>query len=226
MSIRITAMTLLIFDCDGVLVDSEILAHETLLELMASLGHPMTIDEAIREFAGRSLADTIAAAERLLGRPIPEETGKHYGARLLDRFRRDLVPVAGVRDAILALPHRRCVASSSSPERLRLALDVTGLAPLFGDSVFSAVQVAHGKPAPDLYLFAARSLGATPEDCIVIEDTTRGVTAGRAAGMNVIGFAGARHATPTLADDLTRAGAQVVIRSMSKLPAVVRRLAA
>jgi HAD superfamily hydrolase (TIGR01509 family) len=219
-------MTLLIFDCDGVLVDSELLANETLRELMASLGREMTIDETVETFAGGSLKDTLATAERLLGRPIPNETGSFFGQRLLDRFRRDLKPVAGVRDAILALPYRRCVASSSSPDRLHLALEVTGLAPLFGDDVFSAVQVARGKPAPDLYLLAARQMGEAPDGCIVIEDTARGVAAGCAAGMRVIGFAGAAHATPGLIDELGKAGARIVIRDMSELVAVVRRLVA
>ena len=219
-------MTLLIFDSDGVLVDSEIMALETLMELMASLGRTVTLDEAVREFAGGSLTDTVATAERLLGRPIPQATGATYGQRLLERLRRDLKPVAGVRDAILALPYRRCVASSSTPERLRMSLDVTGLAALFGHDVFSAVDVARGKPAPDLYLFAARSMRAAPERCIVIEDTVRGVIAGRAAGMRVIGFSGAAHASPALADDLARAGAEIVIRAMDELPAVVRRMAA
>jgi HAD superfamily hydrolase (TIGR01509 family) len=218
-------MTLLIFDCDGVLVDSEVLALDTLREMMASLGRPMTLAEADREFTGGSLADTIATAERLLGRAIPAGVGEKFGQLLLDRLRRELKPVPGARDAILALPHRRCVASSSSPERLRLSLAVSGLAPLF-EHVFSAVEVARGKPAPDLYLLAARTLGEPPERCIVIEDAPRGVAAGRAAGMRVIGFAGAAHAAPTLADDLRRAGAEVVIPSMDQLPAVVRSLAA
>jgi HAD superfamily hydrolase (TIGR01509 family) len=219
-------MTLLIFDCDGVLVDSEVIAQDTLREMMAQLGRPMAIDEMIREFAGKSLADTIATAERPLGRPIPADVGDKFGHRLLDRFRRQLKPIPGVRDAILALPYRRCVASSSSPERLKLSLAVTGLAPLFGENVFSAVQVTHGKPAPDLYLLAARTLGEAPENCIVFEDTTLGVMAGRAAGMRVIGFDGAAHATPDLAERLRQAGAPLVIRSMHDLPAVVRRLAA
>ena len=218
-------MTLLVFDCDGVLVDSEVLALDTLRRMMASLGRPMTMAEADREFTGGSLADTIATAERLLGRPVPADVGEEFGQRLLDRFRRELEPMPGVRDAILALPYRRCVASSSSPDRLRLSLEVTGLAPLF-EHVFSAVQVARGKPAPDLYLLAARTLAAPPDRCIVIEDSTRGVVAGHAAGMRVVGFAGAAHATPALADGLRRAGAEVVIQSMDELPAVVRRLAA
>jgi HAD superfamily hydrolase (TIGR01509 family) len=219
-------MTLLIFDCDGVLVDSEVLAHDTLLELMATLGRPMALDDALREFAGMDLRDTLATAERLLGRPVPEDIGKFFGQRLLDRFRRDLKPIAGVRDAIHALPYRRCVASSSSPERLRLSLEVTGLAPLFGDHVFSAADVPRGKPSPDLYLHAARAMGEVPQDCVVVEDTVRGVAAGHAAGMTVIGFAGAAHATRGLVDDLRRAGAQVVIATMDELPAVVRRLVA
>ena len=218
-------MTLLVFDCDGVLVDSEVLALDTLRDMMASLGRPMTMAEADREFTGGSLADTVTTAQRLLGRPIPAGVGEEFGQLLLDRFRRELKPIPGVRDAILALPYRRCVASSSSPERLRLSLAVSGLAPLF-EHVFSAVQVARGKPAPDLYLLAARTLGEPPERCIVIEDARRGVAAGRAAGMRVIGFAGAAHAAPALADELRHAGAEVVIRSMDELPAVVRSLAA
>jgi HAD superfamily hydrolase (TIGR01509 family) len=219
-------MTLLIFDCDGVLVDSEVIACDALGEMMAYLGHPMTTDEVMREFAGGSVADTVATIERLLGRPFPADVGRHFGRLLLDRLRRDLRPVTGVREAILALPYRRCVASSSSPERLRLSLEVTGLAALFGDDVFSAVQVAHGKPAPDLHLFAACALNETPAGCIVIEDTTRGIAAARAAGMTAIGFAGAAHATPALAAELARAGAHAVVRAMSELPTVVRRLAA
>jgi HAD superfamily hydrolase (TIGR01509 family) len=218
-------MTLLIFDCDGVLVDSEVLAHDTLREMIASLGRPMTMDEAVREFAGGSLADTVATVGRLLGRPLPADVGDKFGQLLLERFRHELKPMPGVRDAILALPYRRCVASSSTPERLRLSLEVTGLAPLFGEHVFSAVQVARGKPAPDLYLLTARTLGEPPERCIVIEDTTRGVAAGHAAGARVIGFAGGGHAMPALAEDLARAGAEVVITAMGELPAVVRRLA-
>src|SRR5690349_8770790 len=128
-------MTLLIFDCDGVLVDSEVIAHETLRELMAALGRPMASNTMFREFAGKSLADTVATAERLLGRSIPADIGRDFGQRLLDRFRRELKPIAGVRDAILAMPYPRCVASSSSPERLHLSLAVTGLAPLFGNCV-------------------------------------------------------------------------------------------
>ena len=146
---------LLIFDCDGVLVDSEQLANAALAELMTSLGYPMIAEEAIRIFTGRSLADVVTLAESLLGRPIPTDIGERYGERLLARFRSELEPVAGVHAAIAALPYRKCVASSSTRERLMLSLELTGLAPLFGQHVYSATQVARGKPAPDLFLFAA-----------------------------------------------------------------------
>jgi HAD superfamily hydrolase (TIGR01509 family) len=216
---------LLIFDCDGVLVDSERLANATLAEMMTSLGCPMTTEEAIRAFTGRSLADVVALAESLLGRPIPATIGKQYGERLLARFHSELAPVAGVRAAIAALPYRKCVASSSTRERLALSLELTGLAPLFGQHVYSATQVARGKPAPDLFLFAAQSTGETPSACIVIEDSVLGIQAALAAGMGAIGFAGASHATDDLAQSLAAAGAATVISSMAELPEAVERLA-
>ncbi len=217
-------MTLLIFDCDGVLVDSEMIAHAAMAELMSALSRPMTTQEALGIFAGRRLRDALAAAEALLSAPIPHDVGVAAGQRLLERFRRELKPVEGVRQAIEALPYARCVASSSTPERLRVSLDVTGLAPLFGDNVFSADQVANGKPAADLFLFAARSLDAPPADCIVIEDSALGITAARAAGMGAIGFAGASHADAQLAAQLAAAGADTVVRAMADLPAAVERL--
>jgi HAD superfamily hydrolase (TIGR01509 family) len=215
-------MTLLVFDCDGVLVDSELVAHGVLAELLTRLGRPITMDEALRTFSGRSRQDTIRLTGELLGRPIPEQDGALARTKMLDIFRRDLKPVAGIGEAIAALPYRRCVASSSDPERLHLSLDVTGLAPLFGDHVFSAAQVARGKPAPDLFLHAANEMKTFPRDCIVIEDSVLGVEAGIAAGMTVIGFAGAAHATEALAARLAQAGASAVIRQMADLPSVVQ----
>ena len=217
-------MPLLIFDCDGVLVDSETIACTVLAELLAAHGYPATVAEVMREFGGRRLADVMRRAEEMVGRPIPAEAAEAAGRELFARFRRELMPVAGAREAIRALPYRRCVASSSAPERLRLSLDVTGLAPLFGDNVFSASTVANGKPAPDLFLFAAAKMGDDAAQAIVIEDSARGIAAARAAGMTAIGFAGGGHATAELADELTAAGADVVITRMADLSAAVETM--
>jgi HAD superfamily hydrolase (TIGR01509 family) len=217
-------MTLLIFDCDGVLVDSEVIAHQTLLDALAPLGFTVTLQESYDLFAGRSLKDTLLVIERQLGRALPDDFLDQSRDLLFARFRAGLRPVGGVEAAIAALPYRRCVASSSAPDRLRLALAVSGLAPLFGEHVFSAAQVEHGKPAPDLFLFAARSMDANPTRCIVIEDSPLGVEAGMAAGMSVIGFAGASHATEELARRLADAGAHQVIRAMDALPACIEAM--
>jgi HAD superfamily hydrolase (TIGR01509 family) len=217
-------MTLLIFDCDGVLVDSEVMAHQTLLDVLEPLGFAMTLEESYGVFAGRSLKDTLAVIGQRLGQPPPDDLLDRSRDLLFARFRAGLQPVAGVAAAIAALPHARCVASSSSPDRLGLALAVTGLAPLFGANIFSATQVANGKPAPDLFQLAARSMNAAPGDCVVIEDSVLGVAAGRAAGMRVIGFVGGSHATEDLSARLAAAGAHQVVRAMGELPRCVAAL--
>jgi HAD superfamily hydrolase (TIGR01509 family) len=217
-------MTLLIYDCDGVLVDSEVLASESLAELMSTLGHAMTAAECAQVFGGRSVKDVRTRANEILGRPIPEDIGKHAAQRLMTRFREELKPVAGAAAAVASLPYPRCVSSSSAPERLRLSLEVTGLAPLFGTNVFSAAQVAQGKPAPDLFLFAARHLGEHPSGAIVIEDSVPGIEAARAAGMASIGFTGASHAAADLPARLMAAGADLIVTAMAELPSAVAAL--
>jgi HAD superfamily hydrolase (TIGR01509 family) len=217
-------MTLLIYDCDGVLVDSEPLANAVLADLLTALGHPIGADEAMRIFGGRSVPDVLRRAEAMLGRPIPDGLGEAAAARLLDRLRTELKPIAGVAAVVGSLSYRRCVASSSPPERIALSLEVTGLAPLFGPHVYSAAQVAKGKPAPDLFLFAAARMGEIPARSIVIEDTTLGVTAARAAGMAAIGFAGGSHAVEHLADRLKTAGADTVVGAMTELPTAIEHL--
>jgi HAD superfamily hydrolase (TIGR01509 family) len=217
-------VTWLIYDCDGVLVDSEVLAGAALAELMTSLGHPLTGAECIRIFGGLNLIDVLAKAGQILGRPVPPGRGDDAGQRLLARFRQELQPVNGVAAVIASLPYRRCVCSSSAPERLRLSLAVTGLAPLFGNEVFRAAQVQHGKPAPDLFLLAARSLGEAPSDAVVIEDSPLGIAAARAAGMRSIGFVGASHVSPELRGRLKAAGADLVIDAMVDLPSAIATL--
>ena len=189
---------------------------------MSDLGHPMTTEEAVEVFTGLQLKDVLTLSEALLSFPIPADLGAAAGQQLLERFRRELRPVKGVHEVLSALPYPRCVASSSTRERLQLSLEVTGLAELFGDRVFSADQVEQGKPAPDLHLFAARSVGARPADCIVIEDLTLGIRAAVAAGMGTVGSVGASHATPELAHQLRMAGARTVVTSMYDLPGAIK----
>jgi HAD superfamily hydrolase (TIGR01509 family) len=217
-------VTWLIYDCDGVLVDSEVLAGAALAELMTNLGHPLTGPECSRIFGGLNVTDVLAKAEQILGRPVPPDRGEEAGQRLLVRFRQELQPMNGVAAAIASLPYPRCVCSSSAPERLRLSLDVTGLAPLFGEHVFSAAQVRHGKPAPDLFLFAARSLGEAPSDAIVIEDSPLGIAAARAAQMRSIGFVGGSHVAPDVRDRLTAAGADLIVDAMVDLTGAIATL--
>ena len=219
-------MSLLIFDCDGVLVDSEIIAFDVLAQMLAGLGRPMSLSESRGRFMGRRTPEVLAEIEADIGRPIPADTGVRMKALLFDRLRNELRAVEGVKEAIAHLPWPICVASSSSPERIALSLEVTGLAPLFGTHVFSAEQVAHGKPAPDLFLLAARSMRAAPGETIVIEDSPAGVTAARRAGMGVIGFAGASHADADLSKALHAAGAAVVLTKMADLPDAVAKLSA
>ncbi|MGL5733427.1 MAG: HAD-IA family hydrolase, partial [Beijerinckiaceae bacterium] len=155
------------------------------------------------------------------GAKIPADFPAQLTARTLARFSLELQPIAGVRETILALPHPRCVASSSAPERLAVSLGKTGLADVFGDAVFSATMVARGKPAPDLFLLAAEKMGHSARDCVVIEDSVSGVKAGVAAGMRVIGFTGGSHCQPGHAQILKDAGAAAVIAEMAALQAVL-----
>ncbi|MFL4997987.1 MAG: HAD family hydrolase [Microvirga sp.] len=211
---------LLIFDCDGVLVDSEPLSCRIDAETLTECGVPYTAEEVARDFTGVSIKDQIARIEMERGIRLPDDFTERLNRTLFQRFETDLKPIDGVRDAILSLPFPRCVASSSIPERIALSLRVTGLADLF-DNIFSSTQVARGKPAPDLFLHAASRMNTLPEKCLVIEDSIAGVQAARAAGMRVIGFVGGSHCGPGHAEKLRQAGAPVIIERMSDLPAAV-----
>ncbi len=212
---------LLIFDCDGVLVDSETLSCQVDAELLTECGVPYTAQDVAREFIGVSLKDQIARIEALHGFRLPDDFAERLNCTLFARFETELKPIEGVRDAILALPYPRCVASSSLPDRIALTLRVTGLSDLFVD-IFSASQVARGKPAPDLFLHAAAQMRVSPAECLVIEDSTAGVQAALAAGMRVIGFSGGGHCGPEHGEKLRQAGASVVIERMVDLPETVQ----
>ncbi|HEX8168778.1 MAG TPA: HAD-IA family hydrolase [Beijerinckiaceae bacterium] len=216
---------LVVFDCDGVLVDSEALACGVEAQALTALGHPITGEEVARRYAGMSDADMRRSVEREIGRALPPDHGSRCAAALEEVFRRELRPVEGmaaVVDAVTAVGVRRCVASSSGPERLRLALTVTGLWEKFAPNVFSARMVARGKPAPDLFLFAAEQMGTAPAACLVVEDSVPGVLAARAAGMTAVGFAGGGHCGPDHAARLWEAGADRVCADTPALAASLR----
>jgi HAD superfamily hydrolase (TIGR01509 family) len=180
---------LVIFDCDGVLVDSESIAADLEVEMFAEIGMPMTADEIRERFLGRSSAYTNAAIVEHLG-ALPDGWEENWERRYYEALRERLRPVDGVAEALDRITAPVCVASSSRRKSIALKLELCGLADRFGDRVFSAEQVAHGKPAPDLFLFAAQRLGAQPSRCAVVEDSPVGVQAARAAGMRAFAYTG------------------------------------
>lgn len=185
---------LAIFDCDGVLVDSEPLAMRVLLETIAEAGLTVAPAAGYERFLGRSLASITAILAEEDGIALGSEALALMRARLYDAFRAELIPVKGVAAALDVLTAPFCVASSSQPERVELSLRVTGLWPHFAGRAFSASMVARGKPAPDLFLYAAAAMGYAPETCTVIEDSPAGIRAARAAGMRAVAFLGGAHA--------------------------------
>ena len=204
---------LVIFDCDGVVVDSERAVFEVFGSFIRSLGVHLTAAETREQFLGRTLAECMAIVERLRGAPAPPGALERYCADR-DRVLRERVqPVAGVRDVLATLTTPYCIASSGGYDKMRITLGVTELMPFFDGRLFSATEVPRGKPAPDIFLFAAERMGAAPERTAVIEDTVNGVRAGCAAGMTVFGYV---DLTP--ASRLVEAGASATFDDMRELP--------
>lgn len=186
---------LVLFDCDGVLVDSEPIALRLLIDTLAAAGLAMTPAEADARFLGRSLASTRAALAEDFGVVLTDAALADMRARLYAAFRAELRPIPHVAETLDRLTCAFCVASSSQPERIELSLAVTGLWPRFAGRAFSASMVARGKPAPDLFLHAAAALGYAPAACLVVEDSPAGIRAAQAAGMRVVAFTGGSHAS-------------------------------
>jgi HAD superfamily hydrolase (TIGR01509 family) len=186
---------LVIFDCDGVLVDSEPISVRLLVETLAGAGLSLTPAEADARFLGRSLASTRAILEADFGLVLTDDALAAMRRDLYAAFRAELVPIPGIAETLDALPCPFCVASSSQPERIELSLTVAGLWPRFEGRAFSATMVARGKPAPDLFLHAARSLGYAPGACLVVEDSPAGIEAAQSAGMRVVAVTGGSHAS-------------------------------
>jgi HAD superfamily hydrolase (TIGR01509 family) len=180
---------LVIFDNDGVVVDSELLANRVLSELLTELGHPTTVEESIRDFMGGTLAGVRSIIKQRSGQELPSTLDQEYHRRLFQAFATDLQPVPGIRSVLEQIEWPFCLASSGTLDRIVRSLTVTELLSYFDPRIFSAEQVAHGKPAPDLFLHAGTEMGVAPDRCVVIEDSPNGVTAARAAGMTVLGYA-------------------------------------
>jgi HAD superfamily hydrolase (TIGR01509 family) len=212
---ELSSYDLVIFDCDGVLVDSERLTVHEEARMLTELGWPVTADEVVGLFMGLSLATELEMVADRLGRAAAEKFEQDLVPRLTAIFDAELTPVDGIPALLDALAQKgvpTCVASSGLPDGIRRKLDRTGLREHFGDRISSASEVEHGKPAPDLFLLAAGRMGVTPARAAVVEDSVPGVQAGVAAGMAVYGFAGGL----ARAEDLHAAGA-VVFDAMAEL---------
>lgn len=216
---------MIIFDCDGVLADSEILSNAIDAEFMRSAGWQITAEDIIRDHIGQPKAviwEQIAAKR---GAPWPDGLLAAADQALVARMETELQPVAGIRAALERLPGPKAVASSSGLVKLRRSLQICGLSGFFGPHIYSASQVARGKPFPDVFLFAASQCGMAPAACVVLEDSVAGVTAALAAGMRVAGFTGGRHSFPGHTEKLLAAGAGRVFAHADELSEAALRAA-
>lgn len=214
-------MKLAIFDCDGVLVDSEALLVDSEMAFLKLHGLDYTTADYIANFMGIPVgnwkAKTTALLVDLKGSPLPKDFFEPLEAEISVRINEELQPVNGAYDALSSLSYSKCVASSSSAQSLDSKLISTGLYELFNPHIYSTELVQNGKPAPDLFLHAAHQLNVLPIDCVVIEDSANGVMAGKRAGMQVIGFTGGSHCPPDHANSLRSAGADLIATNYSEL---------
>ena len=217
---------LIIFDCDGVLVDSEVISCRVHAEVLTRHGYPITAEQVRQRFLGRTSADATTEVERELGRPLAEAY----------ELERQTTLFAALAEAVEAIPHlhetldiidvSKCVASSAVHEKICTSLSRVKLYERFAPNIYSGSQVKFGKPAPDLFLFAAEQMNVPPARCLVIEDSVAGVTGGMAAGMMVFGFHGGSHCGPDTAETLRAAGAAVTFDDMRQLPDLIGRIGA
>lgn len=207
---------LLIFDCDGVLVDSEPIAVRVDVQVIRSLGREITEQEVIEQFVGLSNASMWKLVSDRLGVALPPDWDVQYDDLYREAFKKDLRPIEGILEALDVLTIPTCVASSGSHEKMQFTLRLTGLYSRFEGRIFSASDVKHDKPAPDLFLHAAQKMGVAPEDCLVVEDSPYGIEAARRAGMRAIGYAGGLTSAERL-----RGPHVAVIQHMSELLGVI-----
>jgi len=211
----------IIFDCNGVLVDSEPIATAVVAQEFHRAGFGISPEVIARYFAGRRPSDMFAAVEAATGRKLPPEFGITVTAAIVRRFRDELRATPHVEHALSWLRGPKCVASSSGLDRVRASLETTGLIRFFQRNLFSATDVPRGKPAPDLFLHVAQRMHVAPQDCVVVEDSPAGVRAAAAAGMMPIGFVGGSHAGRDLSPQLIASGARAVVADMRALKGLV-----
>ncbi|MCX8281371.1 HAD family phosphatase [Phyllobacterium sp. 0TCS1.6C] len=217
---------LIIFDCDGVLVDSEFLAAQVESELLTQSGYPIDPETIAERFAGLTWTDILLQVEKESGIPISAQLIEESARQMDHKLRNELNVIEGVEQVVANLPYRKCIASNSIGSSLKMMLEQSTLYELFAPHIFSAREVGtqKPKPAPDVFLYAAKQFEVDPRHAIVIEDSSHGVHAACAAGMRVIGFTGGSHTYPGHADRLTDAGAETVISRHKDLPAVIQAL--
>lgn len=218
-----TPLELVIFDCDGVLVESEAIFARVDAEMLSALGFEITESEIRSRFAGISTRDMLRTLEEEQNRRPPDGFLEERQARLDEVFERELVAMPGIHDALERIAIPVCVASSATAHRIAKSLKIVGLFEPFQPHLFSSEMVENGKPAPDLFLHAAASLQVRPGATAVVEDSVHGIKGARAAGMRAIGFAGASHCEPDHAGRLEEAGAEQVLHDLRDLPAELGR---
>jgi HAD superfamily hydrolase (TIGR01509 family) len=207
---------LIIFDCDGVLVDSELITNRVFALMLGEIGIHMTLEEVLERFVGRSMSQCWEVIAGILGHELPQSFLDNYRTRTASALQSELKIVPGVDAVVAGLKTPFCVASSGTHEKMRLTLGTTGLLAKFSGRIYSVTEVARSKPFPDVYLHAAKQMGVAPSSCAVIEDTPTGVRAGVAAGMTVFGYCAL---TPE--QRLREAGARTTFRHMRELPALL-----
>ena len=211
---------LVIFDCDGVLVDSELITNRVFAQMLNEVGIAMSLEEMFERFVGRSMPQCLAIVTELLGRPVPDEFVQQFRKRAAAALQSELKAVPDIGTVLAAMCVPFCVASSGTHEKMQTTLGITGLLPQFRGKMYSVTEVARSKPFPDVFLYAASQQGVVPSACAVIEDTPTGVTAGVAAGMTVFGYCAL---TPR--HRLIEAGAHHTFERMRDLPGLLLALA-
>lgn len=217
------ACELVLFDCDGTIMDSELIAAECEVEALSEYGVKMSAKEFSARFAGTSSFVVKDAMEVELGRKLPDDHITKVKALMREKLWREVKPMPGIHELLDQLDQPRCVCSNADMEKLKIELTRGELWDRFRPYVYSAYEIESKKrkPEPDLFLHAAAEFDVAPKNCVVVEDSIAGVKAGVAAGMRVIGFTGGSHTHPGHADELTDAGAETVIRRLTDIPAII-----